>query len=47
MSDWNTCPVIAIMGILSINASEIVVSKFIAPGPLVAIHTPTLPVERA
>ena len=35
------------MGMLSMNASEIVVRRFIAPGPLVAMHTPTLPVERA
>ena len=38
---------IATSGTLSMYASEIAVSKFIAPGPLVAMQTPTLPVERA
>ena len=47
MSDWNTWPVIATIGTLSMKASEIVVSRFIAPGPLVTMQTPTLPVERA
>ena len=47
MSDWKTWPVIATIGTLSMNASEIAVRRFIAPGPLVTMQTPTLPVERA
>ena len=37
----------ATIGTLSMKASDIAVRRFIAPGPLVAMHTPTLPVERA
>jgi hypothetical protein len=42
-----TWPVIAISGTLSIFASAIAVTRFSAPGPLVAMHTPGLPVVRA
>ena len=42
-----TCPVIATIGIESICASAIGVTKFVAPGPLVAIQTPTRPVTWA
>ena len=46
--NWeNTCPVMKITGTLSMNASAIAVTRFVAPGPLVAKHTPGLPVERA
>ena len=42
-----TLQVIATIGIESINAVAIPVTRFVAPGPLVAKHTPTLPVARA
>ena len=47
MNCENTCPVMKTTGMLSMNASAIVVTRFVAPGPLVAKHTPHLPVERA
>ena len=42
-----TWPVMASMGMLSSLASAIVVTRFVAPGPLVATQTPILPVLRA
>ena len=42
-----TCPVIANIGDESIYAVAIPVTRFVAPGPLVARQTPTLPVTRA
>ena len=38
---------IAISGMLSSFASAMAVTRLVAPGPLVAMTTPTLPVERA
>ena len=43
----DTWPVMATSGVESIQASEIGVTRFVAPGPLVATHTPTRPVARA
>ena len=37
----------AISGMLSSLASAMAVTRFVAPGPLVAMQTPTLPVLRA
>ena len=42
-----TWPVMASMGMLSSLASAMVVTRFVAPGPLVATHTPIFPVLRA
>ncbi|CAB4655405.1 unannotated protein [freshwater metagenome] len=42
-----TCPVIATIGTESICASASGVTKFVAPGPDVAIQTPTRPVACA
>ena len=42
-----TWPVTKTVGIESICASQIGVTRFVAPGPLVANATPTLPVARA
>ena len=42
-----TLHVIATIGTESIYAVAIPVTRFVAPGPLVAIHTPTLPVDLA
>ena len=42
-----TCPVIATSGTESSIASAMAVTKFVAPGPLVAMQTPTRPVARA
>ena len=42
-----TWPVRATTGTQSMNAVARPVSKLVAPGPLVATHTPTRPVERA
>ena len=39
-----TCPVIATIGTLSRKALAIPVTRFVAPGPEVAMHTPGLPV---
>jgi len=41
-----TCPVTATIGILSSLASASVVTKLVAPGPLVAMQTPTSSLER-
>ena len=43
----NTWPVIATSGTESMCASAIAVTRFVAPGPLVAMHTPTPPVAAA
>ena len=43
---WFTCPVMATSGAESMNASAIPVTRFVAPGPEVAMHTPALPVAR-
>ncbi len=45
--DSATCPVIATSGIESMFASAIGVTRFVAPGPDVAIVTPTRPVAWA
>ena len=42
-----TFPVIATKGTESIYAVAIPVTRFVAPGPDVAIHTPTLPEDLA
>ncbi|CAB4871523.1 unannotated protein [freshwater metagenome] len=42
-----TCPVIATTGTESIAASARGVTRFVAPGPEVAIHTPARPVTCA
>jgi hypothetical protein len=42
-----TWPVMATMGTLSICAVARPVTRLVAPGPLVAIQTPTRPVARA
>jgi len=42
-----TCPVIATIGTESMNASDSAVTRLVAPGPLVAMQTPTLPVAHA
>ena len=42
-----TWPVIQTIGVESIWASAIPVTKFVAPGPDVAIATPTFPDTRA
>src|ERR1041384_7735263 len=42
-----TWPVIAMSGMLSSLASAMAVTRLVAPGPLVAMQTPTLPVLRA
>jgi hypothetical protein len=42
-----TWPVMATIGTESRNASAMPVTRLVAPGPLVARHTPTLPVWRA
>ena len=42
-----TLPVIATMGMLSIYAVAMPVTRFVAPGPLVARTTPVFPVARA
>ena len=42
-----TCPVRATIGMESIIESTRPVIRFVAPGPEVAQHTPTLPVARA
>ena len=42
-----TCPVIATTGIESMWASASGVTRLVAPGPEVAMHTPTLPVAWA
>ncbi len=42
-----TCPVMQTSGVESIHASAIGVTRFVAPGPDVAIATPTRPDARA
>ncbi len=42
-----TWPVIATIGTESMCASAIGVTRLVAPGPLVAMQTPTLPVATA
>jgi len=42
-----TLPVIATMGTESSIAVPIPVTRFVAPGPEVPMHTPTVPVTRA
>jgi hypothetical protein len=42
-----TCPVTATIGTESISASAIGVTRFVAPGPDVAMQTPTRPVAAA
>ena len=46
-SETPTFAVIATSGIESIYAVAIPVTRLVAPGPEVAIHTPTLPVALA
>ena len=41
MKALGTCPVIATIGTESMCASAIGVTRLVAPGPLVAIQTPT------
>ena len=47
MYEIPTFPVIATIGIESIYAVAIPVTKLVAPGPDVAMQTPTLPVALA
>ena len=47
ISAADTWPVMATSGVESIHASAIGVTRFVAPGPDVAIATPTLPEARA
>ena len=47
MAGLGTCPVIATRGTESIWAEAMPVTRLVAPGPDVAIQTPTLPVARA
>ena len=42
-----TLPVMATMGTESSWAVAIAVTRLVAPGPLVPMHTPTLPLARA
>ena len=42
-----TLPVSATIGMESSWAVPIAVTRFVAPGPLVPMHTPTLPLARA
>ena len=42
-----TCPVMQTSGVESIHASAIGVTRFVAPGPEVAMATPTRPEARA
>ena len=42
-----TWPVMATSGTESMWASQMPVTRLVAPGPLVAMHTPTLPVAQA
>ena len=46
-SSVRTWPVRKTTGVESIIASVMAVTRFVAPGPLVARQTPTLPVARA
>jgi hypothetical protein len=47
ISGVRTCPVMQTSGVESIQASAIGVTRFVAPGPEVAIATPTRPDARA
>jgi hypothetical protein len=47
MAALPTCPVMATIGTESIWASAIGVTRLVAPGPEVAMQTPTLPVTIA
>ena len=47
MASTVTLQVIAMIGTLSIIAVAMPVTRFVAPGPLVAMHTPTRPVALA
>ena len=47
ISDDRTWPVMHTSGVESIQASAIGVTRFVAPGPEVAIATPTPPDARA
>src|SRR5436190_5465639 len=47
MALLDTCPVMATMGMESMYASARGVTRFVAPGPEVAMHTPTRPVAAA
>ena len=47
ISGRDCCPVMATSGIESMWASAIGVTRFVAPGPDVAMHTPTRPVACA
>ena len=47
MSDWGTLPVMNTTGVESMYAVAMAVTRFVAPGPLVARHTPVRPVARA
>ena len=44
---WGTLPVINTTGEESIYAVAMAVTRFVAPGPLVARQTPVFPVRRA
>ena len=47
MTPRGTWPVITTSGTLSMEAVAMPVTVFVAPGPLVTMATPTLPVARA
>ena len=47
MAALGTCPVMATSGTESMYASAIGVTRLVAPGPLVAMQTPTRPVACA
>ena len=47
ISGPRTCPVMHTIGVESIHASAIAVTRFVAPGPDVASATPTRPDARA
>jgi hypothetical protein len=47
MAALPTCPVIATIGTESMCASAIGVTRLVAPGPEVAMQTPTFPVTMA
>ena len=47
MTPWGTLPVMQTIGTESIIALAMPVTRLVAPGPEVAMHTPTLPLLRA
>lgn len=47
MTPWGTLPVMQTMGTESIMALAMPVIRLVAPGPEVAMQTPTLPEARA